>query len=498
MPAVSRKIAAGFGWALVSNFVLRLANVGVSILLARMIAPEAFGVFAVALTVWSVLGTLAEMGLGSDVIRSEAPGRMIPTVGTIGLASGLLLAGAMFVGAPAIAASFASPESTDVVRVMSLGMVVIGLTIVPSALLVREYRQRTLMIGNAVGLLLGTAITVVLVNAGHGAMSLAVGQVAGQAVTGIVLYAAVRRVPVFGWNQRIAIESLSFCMPLAAANLVSWLLLSIDNVIVGRELGTKELGFYLIAFNVASWPMSAVGQAIRLVALPALSQVEGRQQRAQAFLRAITVVLPIAVLLGLALATTAGPIIEALYGSRWVPAAAALTGLAVFGALRVLLDLAATFLIACGATRSVLVVQVLWIGAMVPAMIVSVREFGLAGAGWAHIAVAVAVAVPAYLVCLRMVGVDLRALAGVAMRTLPLAVPVALASTLLVGSIGQPWLALLAGAALCAVAYSGPLAPALRRSIRQLRTGFDDEDPMYEGLPGAARSDSPSRGALVS
>ena len=63
-------------------------------------------------------------------------------------------------------------------------------------------------------------------------------------------------------------------------------------------------------------------------------------------------------------------------------------------------DLAATYLIACGMTRQVLVVQIVWLAALVPAMILGVMADGLAGAGWAHVLVAIVVVLPLYLVFL--------------------------------------------------------------------------------------------------
>src|SRR5690606_30327506 len=84
-PPLGREVGRGLGWSTLSNLVLRVGNFVVSLIMARLIAPEEFGVFAVALTVWSVLSTLAEFGLGSDLVRARDPQRRIPTVATLGL-----------------------------------------------------------------------------------------------------------------------------------------------------------------------------------------------------------------------------------------------------------------------------------------------------------------------------------------------------------------------------------------------------------------------------
>ena len=86
------KVGRGLGWSTASNLVLRIANLLVSIILARIIAPEQFGVFAVAMTVWTVLSSLAEFGLGADLVRANDLERRIPTVATMGLLIGAGLA----------------------------------------------------------------------------------------------------------------------------------------------------------------------------------------------------------------------------------------------------------------------------------------------------------------------------------------------------------------------------------------------------------------------
>jgi lipopolysaccharide exporter len=67
------KVGRALGWSAFGNIALRLVNVATSILMAHLIAPDQFGAFAVALSVWLVLGTVAEFGLGADLVRSRAP-----------------------------------------------------------------------------------------------------------------------------------------------------------------------------------------------------------------------------------------------------------------------------------------------------------------------------------------------------------------------------------------------------------------------------------------
>ncbi|MBD8870486.1 oligosaccharide flippase family protein [Nocardioides donggukensis] len=476
--SAASRVSRGLGWSLVGSLVLRIGNFAVSIVVARLVVPEEFGIFAVALTVWTILGMLAEFGLGTDLIRSRDPERRAPTVATLAAAASAGLAITMALGADSLAQLFESPGSAPAIRLMAVALGLFGLTVVPSAFLTRAYRQRALFLINLTGLVVSTTVVVVVALDGSGALALAWGQISNYLVLVVGLHVVARRRPRFGFRPEVARESVAFCLPLAVANLLSWLLLSVDNLIVARELGTHQLGLYVLAFNVSSWPMAAIGQAIRVVALPAFSSQESPVERNRALLRCSAPLFAVAALMGMVLATQATSVVALLYGDRWLGAATALAGLAVFGAVRVLLDLVATFLIAVGTTRAVLGVQVVWLVAMVPAMWLGVRWFGLAGAAWTHLVVALGVALPAYAVCLRRVGVD----AGAFVRawTLPLlaAIPATGACLWVATWDLAPLPGLLVGGTTAVVLYALPLAPWWRGRIQVLRahaSGTDDE-----------------------
>jgi lipopolysaccharide exporter len=463
------RISRGFGWSTASNFVLRLGSFAISIVMARLIAPDQFGVFAVALTILTICGTMAEFGLGTDLVRARDLEHRIPTVATLGLVTSATLALGMFVGSGALAQAFESPSSASVIQVMSIAILGFGFSIVPAAILQREFKQGTLFAINSLGLLTSASTMIALALHGLGPMALAIGQVASQAVTVITLYVATRRRLRFGFDRRIARESVRFGLPLALANMVSWALLSVDNLIVSRALGPTLLGLYVLAFNVSSWPMSAIGQSIRAVALPAFAHLATAESRNRALKRLSGPLWGVSILAGLGLATLATPVIQLIYGQRWSGAAEPLVGLALFGGLRVVFDLLATFLIAVGETRPVLIVQLLWLTAMVPTMWLGVTWFGLAGASWAHVVVAVIVVLPAYLYCLRRVGVAAAKFMAGAIVPLLVAVPTAAVSMLVVPKMPTPLTAILAGGSTALVLYAAPLAPWFARRLKALR-----------------------------
>jgi lipopolysaccharide exporter len=469
--APSGVIRRGLIWSTASNMVLRVSNLLVGIIMARVIAPEAFGVFAVALTVWSILSALAEFGLGADLVRRPDFERHVPTVATMGAVLSGVLAGVMYLFSPAIAVAFGSEEATGVIQLMAIPLLLIGLSVVPAALLQRNFRQGTVFAVDGSALVISTGVMVLFAVLGAGAASLAFGRIAGQASTVILQYLAVRRWPVFGWDRSVARETIAFGLPLALANVVSWSIITVDNLVVARMAGVTELGFYVLAFSVASWPMSVAGQSVRVIALPAFARIVDLGRRGRAMTAVSGPIWAVSAVMAIGLMAVAPQLVTTLYGERWAAAAGAVVPLAAFGAFRVMFDLSATYLIACGMTRRVLIVQVIWVVFLIPAMITGISVAGIAGAGWAHVAVAAGVVLPAYLICLRGAHVPpLRFVAAWAMPTMA-AIPLIGALWLLPILISPPVPVLLIAAALGLVFYVLPMSRwwlARARSLTQL------------------------------
>jgi PST family polysaccharide transporter len=402
-------VKRGLVWSTLNSLVLRLGSVVVGMILARLLAPEAFGVYAIALTVQSVLLTLADLGMSVDLVRAEDPARRAPTVATVSLLSGIVLALSMSLTSGPVATLLGASDADSVIVVLSWTLVISAAGVVPYALLQRDFQQRKLFVSSVGDFVTGSSVTMVLILLGMGPMALAIGRLAAQGVATGLQFVFARVCPRFHFDRAIARSALAYGVPLAGANLLSWALLNIDNVAIARIAGTTQLGLYVLAFNVSSWPMTAIGQAVRSVSLAGFSRAS-RHEGDGGFVTALSLTWAAALPAGVLLAALAQPLVNLLYGAKWGASATVLVALGLFGALRVALDLIATYLMARGAARPVLYVQIVWFVALIPAVVLATHWKGVAGAGWSHVAVAALVILPAYVLPLRASGVPVRSL----------------------------------------------------------------------------------------
>ena len=433
-PGLSGRIAHGLAWSTVNSLVLRMGGFVVGIVLARLLAPEQFGVFAVALAVQAVLMTLADLGMSTDLIRSESPREKAPTVATLALGAGGLLALSMALSAQGLADLLGSPEAGPVIAVMSVSLFLAGAGVVPYAALQRAFAQKKLFGIALADFVVGTSITIILILLGWGVMALAIGRLVAQSMVLILQYVLSGEKFRLGFNRSLAPSILAFGVPVAGANMLSWALLNVDSIAISRVAGATALGFYYLAFNVSNWPMNAIGQVVRSVSIPAFAQLRSRGPD-RAFSIALGPVWSVTLLAGLMIAVLAAPLINILYGSRWAEAATVLVWLGLFGALRTLVALAASFLLARGASRVTFVVQVIWIGALIPSILLGVTMGGIVGVGIAHLAVALLVVCPAYGVALARQGADLRAALAALWPPILAAVPAGLVAVILLAVI---------------------------------------------------------------
>jgi lipopolysaccharide exporter len=399
-PLVGRKVGTGALWSALNAGTLRVATFVVSLVAARLIAPHDFGVFVVAVTVFNVAISFAELGLSSAIVREHQRSReLAPTAFTLSLANAAVLAGLMVIFAPTLARQLGSAEATDAVRVLALFVLLSGVSAVPAALMTRDFMQRERFIIDAAFLVSSTASMIVLVLLGHPVMGLAVSRVAGQVVTVVMItwMAPEHYWPKFHW--RVAKPLLAFGLPLAAANLLMMAIANVDFAVVGHALGPRQLGYYNLAFSISGWPVTIFSAVLISVTLPTLSRVRDSPteltRHLATGLSAVTALsFPVCALCSV----LAGPLIDTVYGHRWHPAWAALVVLSIFGAARTVLTLFSDLAIALGRTRWLFAIQVAWLAVLVPVMIECVHRWGIAGAGVAHAAVVTLLVIPLYVI----------------------------------------------------------------------------------------------------
>lgn len=463
----SRALAWSFG----STLLNKLGLFGISVMLARLLGPHAFGTYAVAYVALTALLTFNELGVSLAIVRWEGdPREITPTVTTISMVGSAVIYLCCFFGAPAYTSAMGTPAATSVVRLLAVLILVDGFTNTPVGLLQRNFRQGQRTIADQLNVWLGTGVTVAFAWSGAGAMSLAVGRLAGCLAGAIALVAFVPESLRLGFDPAKARALIRFGLPLAGAELVTLAVASVDQIVVGHVLGTVSLGFYVLALNLSNWPITMFSQPVGVVAPAVFSRLQrDRAAMCTTFVSAAGLLCAVAVPICLLISGSASPLITFVYGPRWLPAAQPLLWLALLAAVQIFFLLAYDYLVVLARSRFLLAVQLAWLLALVPALVAGARADGIYGASLAETAVAAAGILPWYLRELRKVGIGLRALCGY--LRLPVA-GAAVAGCVALGTAKvapNDFVALVASAA-ATVAVAGTLVYRMRTVLASLRS----------------------------
>ena len=464
---IGQRAGRGLGWALAGNLAFKAGSFAVSLVMVRLLAPHDFGLYAVALAANAFVIHVNDMGMIAATVQWRGQVEEMATTATT-MAVGFSLAwyALFWVAAPYISQLAGSPEAATLVRLLTLTIVIDGITATSVAVVQRRFQQDRLMKAIAVGFAFSAVVSVALAAAGAGAYSFVAGTLA-QSVVVAVIVVRIARLPFrFAFDRAIARRLIRFGAPLAAGLGIESVLLYSDSVIVGHQLGTVMLGFYLLAFNISSWVPGLVGTAVRYVSIPAFSRLA--EGETDTFAAGVQRTLPLMVLLvtpvAAGLVVLSPAMIHVLYGEHWTPAAQALRFLAFVMVARMLTALVFDIQTGLGNTGATVRLNIAWLVALLPALWVGANAGGIRGAAVGHAIVALGVAIPLAGWMLHRAGVDMRPVLRTIRRPILAGVASGVVMAALAAVLPEPALRLVVAGGVGAVVYVLLAIPARERA----------------------------------
>ena len=486
MSIAGKQVLKSVAWSSGGALTMRLGQFLIGIIAARILLPHDFGVFAITLAVYAIVVNVSELGVSSALIRqNEDLDRMAPTAVTISLLSATSLAAILWFAAPLVATAFGAVEAIDPVRVMAFVVLLAGPSAVPSALLTRNFRQDLRFRADGLSFIVSNGLLIALALMGLGPLALAWSRVAGQLTSVITLIIVAPKYRP-GFRASEARHLLRFGLPLVGANLTGFAIGSVDSIVIGHAAGPVKLGFYTLANNIASWPLGLSTSVLVNVGLPLMAKVkEDIAELSRYLTNALRTLSGVFFYITAMCVGLAQPLVDAVYGEKWSAAGPVLAVLAVYGSVRVIMALLSDVLVACGATRSLFWIQVVWICVLIPSMIFGALWAGIVGVAGAQVLVGAVLVVPlTMLIANRVISVPVLPLLKALLWPLVAAAVSGVVAHTVASFIGNPWLSLLAGGSAGTLVFAALMLRWFRRlrgEIRGLYTG-GASDEVVEAL----------------
>ena len=399
------------------------------VVLARLLDPSAYGIFALALAVVSLGEVFRDFGLSSAAIQARALSRDQQTnLFWVNVGSGCLLAALCLVLSPLVATGSGHEDSAALLRVMACTFVLNGIASQYRADLNRRLRFEALVVSDVVGPLVGVVAGIAAALAGWGFWALAAQQLVGVASSTVLAMILARWLPGLP-NRRGDIRAmLRFGAGMVGTQLVGYLNNYVDTLTIGFRLGAEQLGIYDRAYQLLMRTLNQFRNPTMSVALPVLARLEPGSAAVDQLLLRGQAALGYTIVAGSAFAAGAAePVIALALGAQWDASAPVFGVLAIAGGLQTVGFVSAWVYVSRGLTAELFSYSCLSLALRVVLVLVG-SQWGIIGVA-VGFAAAPAIGLPlGYLILSRWTPIPLRGLFGGAARIVACAVVAGLAT----------------------------------------------------------------------
>ncbi|HIG23041.1 lipopolysaccharide biosynthesis protein [Henriciella sp.] len=299
-----------------ASVILQLAS---TIILARMLTPDDYGVMGMVLSFVALAALFKDLGLSSAAIQKESltfaqQSNLLWVNALFGLALTLLFAAA----APLVAWFFGRPELLGMTWVLSITFFLTGISAQHNAMMVRKLHFGRQAIVNVASISTTFVTSFLLAGLGYGYWALGWGYVAG-AIARTGLTWTLSPFHPSGWKRGVGtMEMIRFGANVTGFNFANYFSRNLDNVLIGKFFGADALGVYGRAYQLMLFPVQNLLGPMNAVTYPALSRLQQNEQKWKSYhLKSIKVLASMTMPFAAWAYLIATPLVLIALGSQW-------------------------------------------------------------------------------------------------------------------------------------------------------------------------------------
>jgi lipopolysaccharide exporter len=320
---LTRHTLKGLQWAYLGSAVGGVLQFGMAAALARLLAPSAFGLIALANLFLRFVDYFAKAGVTQAVIQK-------PTLSPTDIRAAFTLSAGLAAGFSALVFSLSplagrivgEPDLPPVLRWLALGLLLQGLGATSIALLRRSLRFKHLAMIEVGSYSIGyIGVGLAMAVGGAGVYALVGAMLTQVSIKALSAYAVVQHplLPTASRSSHRAI--LSFGARISVVGFFEFLRSNLDTLAVGRWAGATQLGFYNRSRLLAELPSYQLMQGLSQVLFPSFSAIQADRERLlKAYLSAVGAAAAIVLPMNAGMAVAAREIILVVLGPQWQPA----------------------------------------------------------------------------------------------------------------------------------------------------------------------------------
>ncbi len=362
-------------------FLVRVMRYLTLLILAGVLSPRDFGVFAAIFVVIDGFVLLQGFGIGHALIyRKERIDEAADTALFVSLAMGAVIAAAAWVLAPAVERFYREDGITELFRVGSALLLIQALRLVPLRLFEKALDFRKKLAPTLSGSVAYLTVALVFAFRGAGVWALLGGEIASVLVETCAYWIISPWRPRFRFRLDLAKQDLSFGWAVLGGSILIFAFRSADRITLSRLIGTHELGLYAFAYSIANLPATFFVRALNTVLLPSYCSLgENVAERSSLFFRATSYVAGASFLYALGVLVFGRYFLETTYGATWAGAVIPLYILVFLAVCRTLAALVGDLLVGTGRPRTFRGIYALQLAVAAAGLYFGAVRWGVAG-----------------------------------------------------------------------------------------------------------------------
>ena len=327
------KTIKGVGWSTIDNVAQYGVTFVVSIVLARLLSPDDYGLLGLIAIFTAVCGTLINAGFTTALIRKkDATDDDYNTVFIVNLGMSLLLYGIIFFCSPLIADFFQREELVWLTRVSSLGMIVGALSLVQQTRLTKriDFKSQTKI--TIVASISSGIIGIALALMKFGVWALVAQALSSQLIRTVLLWHVNKWIPQLNFSKKSFHELFGFGWKMMVSGVIDTVWKELNQFVVGKFYSPATLGQYTRAKHFSQLLSSNLTSVVQRVTYPVLSNIQDDKQRmVNAYRRIIKTTMFVTAISMFFLGAISEPLLYCLIGPKWHEAATYLPLICVVG-----------------------------------------------------------------------------------------------------------------------------------------------------------------------
>lgn len=335
------KVASSFLWVLIEKFGYSGISLLSTLVLARLLSPYEFGVVGSVAIITSISNMLVESGMGAALVNKENTTKKdYNTVFTFNLSMSCFLYALIFIAAPFIAGYLGNPVIKDIIRVLSLSLIINAFTLVQRTILIKNLLFKKQSFIALFSLSLSVIVSVFMAYQGWGVWAIVAQLLLYAAIYSVTIFFIIRYIPKIHFSYSSFKELLGFGGRIILSSAIQVGYNDIISSVIAKIYSIQTTGLYVQSQKLISFPVNIFRSLFDIAAFPILSKIKDKEEFAKMCSQINRGIYLLAFPLLLVIPFNTQEIIKIVLGNQWLEANTIFSILSV-GVLILLIEIAA-------------------------------------------------------------------------------------------------------------------------------------------------------------